>query len=323
MKKTKSKQPGSQPAADRPLARADLRAISEEITREFPLTGEQSGVVLMDVDPRRLHAYWNLGSETLQRAQADFATAGQKTHLVLRFRELPEPELDAHRSGTLPLEVFDRELRDARGRVEVEVREGGGRYQAELGLTADDGGWKSLARSNSVQMPPAGPSPEPGMATLNVAAVQPSADTAEEGGSPLAANADERLPMADDPSLRSGPPEVLEPEFPNPAPLEQVPAVQPSAVQRVEPVVPPAPNAYFEALGFPDLTATARRHSSAVLSSSNLGELEIHVELHIHGRAKPGRELFLFGKRIPMAPDGTFDVRRVLDPESLLLPLPG
>ena len=65
MKKTKPKQAGSQPATEGPLARADLRAISDEITREFPLTGEQSGVVLMDVDPHRLHAYWNLWSETL------------------------------------------------------------------------------------------------------------------------------------------------------------------------------------------------------------------------------------------------------------------
>ncbi len=321
MKKAKSKQPGSQPAVEESLARADLRAISDEIAKEFPLTGERSRVVLMDVDPYWLHAYWNLCPESLQRAQADFAAAGQKIHLVLRFRELSDQEADVHHSGTLPLEAFDQELWDARGRVEVEVRGGGGRYQAELGLTAADGGWRSLAHSNSVQMPPAGPFPEPGMATLNIAAELPLEDTAEEGGNSLASVITEGLPMADDPSLRAGPAEVLEPEFPNPASLERAPAGQLAVLQRVGPEVSPAPDVYFEAAGFPDLAATAKCFSSAALSSSALGELEIHSELHIHGRARPGRELFLFGRRIPLASEGTFDVRRVLDPESLLQPL--
>lgn len=321
MKKTKPKQAGSQPAAEGPLARADLRAISDEITREFPLTGEQSGVVLMDVDPHRLHAYWNLWSETLQRARADFTAAGYKSHLVLRFRELPDQEADAHHSGTLPLEAFDRELWDAQGHVEVEVRGAGERYEAELGLTADDGGWKSLARSNRVRMPPAGLSPEPGMETLNVAAALPPADAAEESGNPPAAEAAEGLPMADDPSLRGGPADVLEPEFPNPVPPERVPTAEFAAAQQVEPDVPPAPDSYFEAAGFPDLAAAVKGFSSSALSSPSLGELEIHAELHVHGRVRPGRELFLFGRSIPLAPDGTFHVRQVLDPQSLLLPL--
>ncbi len=127
--------------------------------------------------------------------------------------------------------------------------------------------------------------------------------------------------MADDPSLRGGLAEVLEPEFPNPAPLERAPAAQWAALQRVEPEVPPTPDVYFEAAGFPDLAVTAKRFSSSALSRSALGGLEIHAELHIRGSARPGRELFLFGRRIPLASDGTFDVRRVLDPESLLQPL--
>jgi hypothetical protein len=321
MKNTKPKQAGSQPAAEEPLTPADLRAISDEIAHEFPLTGEQSGVVLMDVDPHRLHAYWNLWSETLQRAQADFAVAGQKTHLVLRFRELPDQEADAHHSGMLPLEAFDRELWDAQGHVEVDVRGAGERYEAELGLTADDGGWKSLARSNRVRMPPAGPTPELGMETLNVAAALPPAEAAEEGGKPPAADFAEGLPMADDPSLRGGPADVLEPEFPNTTRPERSSEAEFTAAQQVEVDVPPAPDTYFEAAGFPDLAATVKGFSSAALSSSALGELEIHAELHVYGRARPGRELFLFGRRVPLAPDGTFDIRRVLDPESLLLPL--
>ena len=127
--------------------------------------------------------------------------------------------------------------------------------------------------------------------------------------------------MADDPSLRGGPADVLEPEFPNPVPPERVPTAEFAAAQQVEPDVPPAPDSYFEAAGIPELAASVQRFSSASLSSSSLGELEIHAELHVYGRARPGRELFLFGRRVPLAPDGTFDIRRVLDPESLLLPL--
>ncbi len=319
MNKTKPKQSGSQLAAEEPLTRADLRAISDEIAKELPLTGQRSGVVLMDVDPLRLHAYWNLWPGTLQRAQADFAATGHKSQLVLRFQELPHQETVAHHSGALPLEVFDRELWDAQGHVEVVVRGDGARYEAELGLTADDGGWRSLARSNRVRMPPAGPSPEPGMETQNVTVALPLADAAAESGTLPASYAAEALPMAEDPSLRGGPAEALAPEFPNPASPERAMTAQSAVIQQLQPDVPPAPDSYFEVAGFPDLAATDQRFSSATLSGPIHGELEIHAELHIHGQARPGRELFLFGRCIPLAADGTFDVRQQLDSESLLL----
>lgn len=49
--------------------------------------------------------------------------------------------------------------------------------------------------------------------------------------------------------------------------------------------------------------------------------LEVNVELHIFGRAKPGTELTLYGQQIPLRPDGSFSVRKPLPQGAVVLPL--
>ena len=49
--------------------------------------------------------------------------------------------------------------------------------------------------------------------------------------------------------------------------------------------------------------------------------LEINVELHIYGRAKPGTELSLYGQPVPLRPDGTFSIRKPLPQGAVVLPL--
>jgi hypothetical protein len=49
--------------------------------------------------------------------------------------------------------------------------------------------------------------------------------------------------------------------------------------------------------------------------------LEINVELHLFGRAKPGTELSLYGQPVPLRPDGTFSIRKPLPQGAVVLPL--
>jgi hypothetical protein len=49
--------------------------------------------------------------------------------------------------------------------------------------------------------------------------------------------------------------------------------------------------------------------------------LEINVELHIYGRAKPGTELSLYGQPVPLRPDGTFSIHKPLPQGAVVLPL--
>lgn len=314
-----------------PLAREDLREISEQIAREFPLTGGESGVVLMDVDPYRLHAYWSLDAESLEQSRAEFGTAGGRTHLVLRFREVPGDAL-GHRQMA-PLAVFDLEISEAQGSTEVRIWGAGKTYEAELGFTAEDGGWMSLACSNRVRMPPAGPSSKPALATLDVSSLAPAvhfeaADAQPNSVSPdkiLGATAVETatagaqdLPMADDPSLRGGGPDQLDPEFPNPYPAEHALKLAPETAEQVQPNLPEPANGYFKAESVQTLSSSAFSLSSFAQADA---ELEIHAELHIYGHARPDREILLFGRRVPLESNGTFHIRQILRADASLLAL--
>jgi hypothetical protein len=60
-------------------------------------------------------------------------------------------------------------------------------------------------------------------------------------------------------------------------------------------------------------------------SSATLGkgapDLEINAELHVHGRARPGSQLTLFGRPVPLRPDGSFSIRRTLPEGAVVIPL--
>lgn len=49
-------------------------------------------------------------------------------------------------------------------------------------------------------------------------------------------------------------------------------------------------------------------------------DMEVHVELHIHGKTTPHRELTLYGERIVAGPDGRFYIKRALPDGSIILP---
>jgi hypothetical protein len=260
----------------------------------------------MDVDPFLLHACWGLESATLEKARMAFGH-GTRAHLVLRFRELPPPLGDASFDAPLPAAVFDQEIEGPSGQLEVVTAGIGNGYEAELGLTAADGGWLSLARSNRIRMPPAGPDSTLGRVSLDVSR------QGQDMAIPAAATATAPLPESlttMDPSLRGGGPDPLPPIFPNVAPRAQtLPKRPPGEVAPAIPVAIPARPA--EETGLSAGTLLGRQWSSSVLAR-HPGLLELHAELHIYGRARRDRELMLLGRRVPVQANGRFELRQPL-----------
>jgi hypothetical protein len=122
--------------------------------------------------------------------------------------------------------------------------------------------------------------------------------------------------------------------------LEGVPAAAPEAIPEGEAAgMPsgehawqPAPTGQADAgsggtaeapAGGSDEPAPLALESTLSLSSFALGretvELEVSAELHIFGRAKPGTDLHLFGRKVALRPDGSFSISRPLPNGALVI----
>jgi hypothetical protein len=229
------------------LARKILLDASEEVRSSFPRDAAGSELVLIDVDPHRLHAFWTIPVALLEDARARPGGAGAA--MVLRVFPLAE---DPDRAGRF----FDVEVGGLKGRTYVDVWQPERRYTASLGLRTAHGELIAFANSNEIALPPAGPVPESAApaAPHPAAAAAPGEETAA-GGDP----------------------------FPRFFDLEAVLPV-----------------------------------SSYILAGDCVA-FEATAELHIHGHARPGSTVRLFGRDVPVRPDGSFSAVHVLDHASPLL----
>ncbi len=132
-----------------PLPPDVLRRISEEIRRSFPDASDENELVLMDVDPRRVHAYWTLNYGDVAEARRTLGEAGRQAAMVLRFYAVA----DGDAPDAWPGQSFDVEVQGLQSRHYVDVTGDGGRYFAEVGLRAPDGSLISLARSDLLTLP--------------------------------------------------------------------------------------------------------------------------------------------------------------------------
>jgi len=116
-------------------------------------TGEESPedrLVVMVRDPYWLHAFWELSQRSVDRAQA---AMGQRWHTA-------QPTLRVFRlfdTGTAKLER-DIAVHGGVSNWYVDVPDPPCSFRLEIGYLATDGSFFSLARSSSVQTPPAGAS---------------------------------------------------------------------------------------------------------------------------------------------------------------------
>lgn len=221
----------------------DLRGIAEDISSHYPPPRLGTELVLLEVNPHRAHAYWNIDVEDYRSAQA--RTGMERAPLVLRLYDITD--------GTPPeraLTAFDVEIQGLQGHWYVDLWKDGHTHVADLGFRAADGRLVLLARSNPVSTPPAAESPN--YHTLAV-------DTAQAGGlrvtdlvldpnlSPENTDVETGAPLEGPPAIPAAASPL--PAWPNAAP-EAPPATVP--FEPTAPVAPPPERmqdevqAYFE-----------------------------------------------------------------------------
>lgn len=136
----------------RTFSSEELLRISDEVARAgagVPPRPAATEIVLLAIDPRRAHAYWNVEIPDLNRARRE--TGRSYAPMVVRVR------LEAAASGAAP-PVEEREVRLLQGSAYFEDLAPGSTYAVELGLRKPDGALALLASSEPVQLAPAEPS---------------------------------------------------------------------------------------------------------------------------------------------------------------------
>lgn len=212
------------PAPDDAPTAEELRRVAEEVRLAFPRPLRAPQLVLIDVDPHHLHAFWTLEPAGVDVARR--ALGGADGEMVLRISEAADGP---------PAATFDVEVVGLQGQCYVDIWGEQRSYRAEIGLRGNDGGLTTLAPAASVQLPSIGTGtrkPAP------AAVPQPPAEGPEGNDA-----ADARKVAA--PSPTHVLPEPVRHPFPLP-PTEgggYDPALQASGAQPAVAAVPPPPAA--------------------------------------------------------------------------------
>lgn len=149
-----------------PYTREELQHLVDGLAGHFPAHYDRTELVLLEVDPHHLHAYWTIHQTHLAKALRELGAGGPQGPMLLRVREvLPE---DGEGAGTG--EVFDLAVHGLRNRWYVDLWKDGAVYEAALGLRGANGHVVWLARSNRVAVPRAGQSPDYAFPKLTVPA---------------------------------------------------------------------------------------------------------------------------------------------------------
>ena len=155
-----------------------LQSLGEELAREFPTPLDTTSLVLMDVDPHRVHAFWHVCEGDLEVARA--ALGPGRPDLVLRLRDVT-PAWE----GTEPWGSFDIQVQGLDSHCYVDLWQDGRTYEAALALRGRDGTFVQLAVSDPVATPlAAAPRGEASVAPAPDATAVPVADESLEPAAP-------------------------------------------------------------------------------------------------------------------------------------------
>lgn len=130
----------------------ELRRVAEEVRVAFPRPLRAPQLVLIDVDPRHLHAFWTLDAAAVEDARRQMDDHGRDAAMVLRTMEIGD-------DGAAET-AFDVEVIGLQGQCYVDIWGDAREYRSELGLRRVDGGLWSLAGPAHVELPRLGPANE-------------------------------------------------------------------------------------------------------------------------------------------------------------------
>ncbi len=122
--------------------------------KELPREYGRSRLVLMEVEPRMIHAYWEITSEDRRAAAARLGIWGRFSPWVLRFYDVTCIDFD----GTNFHSFFDVSVDLAPGNWYVHLWQGEKTYVAEIGPRDPDGRFVPVCRSNFAALPKTCPS---------------------------------------------------------------------------------------------------------------------------------------------------------------------
>lgn len=131
------------------LSRDELRDVAEEVRRAFPRPLRAPQLVLIDVDPHRLHAFWTVTAEAVERVRQELGESGRDAGMILRLTEREGESRDGA--------SFDVDVVGLQGRSYVDIWGEARRYSGYLGLRRADGRLHQLAGPALVELPRLGP----------------------------------------------------------------------------------------------------------------------------------------------------------------------
>jgi hypothetical protein len=166
-----ARQPGALPAER-------LRAVAEAVRHGFPRAMTASELVIIDVDPRHIHAFWYIPIAVAEQRRAGLGAEAADAPLVLRIIE----------ADGAALAKFDIEVLGLQGRYYVDIWSEARSYFAEIGYRRGDGSLVLLAAAPAITLPPLGPAADKSW-RLQPVAVPPPAAVAAAAASPGAVSA--------------------------------------------------------------------------------------------------------------------------------------
>ena len=132
------------------ITQEEMLRYSAEILSLFPPPPDRTELVLMEVDPFRMHAYWHVDVIDLTQALRESGSA--ESPLVVRMYEVSgDTQAEAQASF-----VFDLEVEENVTNRYITVRKSGRSYEAQLGVRKADGTLVHLVSSERVYLPRAG-----------------------------------------------------------------------------------------------------------------------------------------------------------------------
>jgi hypothetical protein len=111
-------------------------------------------IVLLPVEPYRVHAYWDIAAADLKRVQDRFAE-NASLQSVLRIRDVTGPYQKT------PRQILEREIDLHSCKCYIPISMPDRVYDAELGLRSNRGQFFSLVQSNEIRTPRAWPAESP------------------------------------------------------------------------------------------------------------------------------------------------------------------
>src|SRR5512147_2803532 len=114
------------------LSAEQLRAVAEEVRGAFPHPFQGCELLLVDVDPYQLHAFWSVPLSAIQTAQQRLGLASEQASMVLRL-------FDLSRAGGDDGTPFDVPVGGLQSQCYIDIWGKGRRLRGELGLLAADG----------------------------------------------------------------------------------------------------------------------------------------------------------------------------------------